>query len=171
MVKEVTHMKQQWTLFVIVTIVFAIGWLTWSRTKLTLSSKSHQFIRTVSGLPQDVDGWDVFAYYGKVFAYLLKTEKAPFTIYRIDPVNECVVESITVEQVIHPQAIIAKHYQHSDAWLAEHGFFTWQIDQQRGIAYAAKPSKLPMNAQEYIENGFEGIYVIDIKNERNQKVH
>jgi len=156
-------MRQQRILFVTTVAILTVGWLIWCRTKSMLtSSQPSQFIRTVSGLPQDVHGWDIFTLYGKLFAYPIRSGKPPFTIYQIDPVNEQVVKSIVVDQMIDLQAVIAKHYQTSDAWLADQGFFMWEIDQQRNIAYATKPSKLPTNVEEFCANGFEGIYVINM---------
>ncbi len=157
-------MRQHWTLFVATVTMLVIGWVIWrGRTKSMLTSpQPSQFIRIVSGLPQDVQGWGVFTLYGKLFAYPIEVEKPPFTIYQIDPVNEQVVESIVVDQMIDLQAVIAKHYQTPDAWLVDQGFFMWEIDQKRSIAYATKPSKLPADVNELCENGFEGIYVVDM---------
>lgn len=162
-------MKQQQILFTTMAAILVIGWLTWGKIKLNSSfSQSSQFIRFVNGLPQDIHGWGIFTHYGKLFAYSIRVEEAPFTIYRIDPVNEQVVDQIIVDQIIGSQAVIAKHYQHPDAWLADQGFFEWEIDQQRNIAYAAKPFKLPANVQEFGENGYEGIYIVDM-NKREVK--
>jgi len=166
-VRRCIHVRQQHfstTIVVTLVVTLIMGWLIWDGTKSTLSSffQSSQFIRIISGLPQDVHGWDIFTYYGKVFIYPIEVEEAPFTIYRIDPNNERIVESIIIDQIISPQAIIARHYQLPDAWLAEQGFFMWEIDQQTNIAYATKPEKLPSKVQEYVENGFEGVYVIDM---------
>lgn len=164
-------MRQQWTLFIVMATMLVMGWLMlWGRINSNFSfSQSSQFIRVVDGLPQDTRGWGIFAYCGKLFALPLDVEEAPFTIYRIDPINEQVVESITVDRIISPEAVIAKHYQHPEAWLADQGFFFWEIDRQRNIAYAAKPFKLPANVQELGEYGFDGIYIIDMNTRKVNK--
>ena len=115
------------------------------------------FVRKVSGLPSLFTHWDVYDYAGKLFA-LYSPDDVSLNFYRIDPVTERVIETIEVKQPIYPQAVIARHYRLPDAWLAEMGFFAWEIDPQRKIAYAVKPPSQPTKIEEV---GYLGIYVVD----------
>ncbi len=146
-------MKQRHYLFLF-TISLVVVWVAKHAIQ---SSNPLPFVRTVSGLPSQVVIWDVYDYAGMVFA-IPAFEKAPYQLYRIDPNTEMVVESKTVEQLLHPQAAIALHYQLPEAWLAEKGFFIWEIDPVRKVAYAAKPPKMPSSLEDW---GYTGIYIVN----------
>jgi len=130
-----------------------VTWMVWS----TSYSFQTSFVRKVSGLPSLFTRWDVYDYSGKLFA-LYSPDDVSIIFYRIDPVTEQVIETIEVKQPIHPQAVIARHYRLPDAWLAEMGFFAWEIDPKRKVAYAVKPPFEPNSVEEV---GYFGIYVVD----------
>jgi hypothetical protein len=142
----------------VVNLVIAVGWIARSINRSSYSS----FVRKVDGLPLLFKPCDVHEQAGMLFA-LCPLDDVSYRIYRIDPVTETVVEEIEVKQLIHPQAVIARHYRLPDAWLAEMGFFEWVIDPQRKVAYAIKFELT--NPEESF-----GIYVVDTETKEIKKV-
>jgi hypothetical protein len=141
-------------------LVVTLAMITWI-VESAIRSFQTPFVRKVSGLPFLFTHWDVYDYGGKLFA-LYSPDDVSLIFYRIDPITERVIETIEVKQPIYPQAVIARHYRLPDAWLAEMGFWAWEIDPQRKIAYAVKPPSQPTKAT-LEEVGYLGIYLLDIE--------
>ncbi|MEZ8219501.1 hypothetical protein B0813_003038 [Candidatus Fervidibacteria bacterium JGI MDM2 SSWTFF-3-K9] len=133
--------------------LMVVTWIVWSVGRSSQTS----FVRKVSGLPSLFTYWEIYEYAGKLFAFY-SPDDISFVYYRIDPITEQVIETIEIKELIYPQAVIARHYRLPDAWLAEMGFWAWEIDPQKKIAYAVKPPSQPTRIEEV---GYLGIYVVD----------
>jgi hypothetical protein len=150
--------RRIFVIMLIVNLAIAISWIAWSINR----SISIPIVRKVKGLPSLFKLWDVYEQEGMLFA-LCEPDGGSYQIYRIDPATDTVIEEIEVKQLIHPLAVIARHYHLPDAWLAEMGFWAWEIDPQKKVAYAIK-FELTKPEESF------GIYVIDTETKVIKKV-
>jgi hypothetical protein len=138
-------------------------------------SQIPSFVRKIRGLPAGLHYWLVEIHQNQVFVidgYGNKVDitgklnldpTPPFYVARIDPDTEQVVEEFTSKH-FRAIAISAERENRPDSWLSEE-FDYWVIDEQSKIAYALKPIK----QDEWSEERYAGVYVIDINTRQVKK--
>ncbi|GBC99530.1 hypothetical protein HRbin17_02055 [bacterium HR17] len=133
------------------------------------------FVRKINGLPAGQHWWFVDAYQGQLFVIDRYGNKvditgkinlypvAPFYVARINPNTEQVEEEFTTRQW-RAVAISAQREQRVDSWLTQ-DYDYWVLDSQSNTAYALRPT----HWDEWGEERYTGIYVIDVQTRQLKK--